>query len=315
MDVAPTLGRTRCVRLSRALAGSIAFAAALDTAASSQAADIVCLTPAVPGAIYDICSNKLVGTSGNDRIVVGSTLFTSYSIDAGQGDNTVQVSSGNATIIAGGGNNSFVVGSAHATIVAGGGANTVAAGSGGLFATFGSGANSIVAAGGNNSIVVGNGGNLIELGNGTDTIRAGNGSSTISTGGGHDILRFGNGNNSISSGAGNDMMRLGSGVNVITMGSGNDTVLANVVVTRGRAAAAARKKKRNRIDLGRGNDITNVRNGRHDVVDCGPGVDTVKADKKGFDTLIGCEKISYRKWRCASPGSTIPPCRRTVPTG
>ncbi|HEX5246637.1 MAG TPA: hypothetical protein VFW41_05855 [Gaiellaceae bacterium] len=46
------------------------------------------------------------------------------------------------------------------------------------------------------------------------------------------------------------------------------------------------------ILAGKGNDAIHARNGHHDTVDCGPGRDTVWADRS--DTLRGCEIVHVR---------------------
>jgi hypothetical protein len=46
------------------------------------------------------------------------------------------------------------------------------------------------------------------------------------------------------------------------------------------------------ILAGKGNDVIHARNGHHDTVDCGPGRDTVWADRS--DTLRGCEIVHAR---------------------
>ena len=43
------------------------------------------------------------------------------------------------------------------------------------------------------------------------------------------------------------------------------------------------------IAAGAGNDTVRAKNGRHDLVNCGTGRDTVYADRS--DRLIGCEII------------------------
>jgi hypothetical protein len=46
------------------------------------------------------------------------------------------------------------------------------------------------------------------------------------------------------------------------------------------------------ILAGKGNDMVHARNGHHDTVECGPGRDTVWADRS--DTLRGCEIVHVR---------------------
>jgi len=68
----------------------------------------------------------------------------------------------------------------------------------------------------------------------------------------------------VDGGTGDDRIVTGSGNDRVTGGGGRDT-----------------------IRTGAGDDQIDVADGRRDVVFCGPGNDTVKADR--FDVLHGCE--------------------------
>ena len=92
------------------------------------------------------------------------------------------------------------------------------------------------------------------------TVYGGAGNDTITGGAGNDTLDGGDGNDKLSGGPGNDVLKGGKG--------------------------------RDSYDGGAGNDVINSADGVAELVNCGKGKDTVKADKK--DKLKGCEKIARR---------------------
>ena len=85
----------------------------------------------------------------------------------------------------------------------------------------------------------------------------GGGRDRLSGGAGADVLHGGPGDDHLDGGPGDDHIHTGSGRNVVLAESGDDVV--------------------------------DARNGRRDVVDCGRGRDTVRADRQ--DVLRGCERV------------------------
>jgi Ca2+-binding RTX toxin-like protein len=94
------------------------------------------------------------------------------------------------------------------------------------------------------------------------------GTDTLRSGAANDLLSGDQGNDTLDSGAGNDDVRGGEGTDTIRAGDGNDKV--------GTADGVA------------------------DSVDCGPGDDTVTADRA--DQLAGCERVSFQD--VAAPGGS-----------
>jgi Tol biopolymer transport system component len=101
---------------------------------------------------------------------------------------------------------------------------------------------------------------------GGDRISGGRGNDRISGLGGADCLSGGAGNDRISGGAGNDTLSGGAGNDMISGGGG-----------------------RNKVSAGSGNDRINVVNHKKDIVNCGKGRDSVRADR--IDRLRGCERV------------------------
>jgi Ca2+-binding RTX toxin-like protein len=107
----------------------------------------------------------------------------------------------------------------------------------------------------------GSGGNDQILGDsGNDLLVGGSGNDRLIGGDGSDRLRGDNGNDRLSGGDGDDRLKGGPG--------------------------------RNRLSGGAGNDRLNGVNGRFDRLNCGPGVDRVRADR--IDRVRRCERIRRR---------------------
>jgi Ca2+-binding RTX toxin-like protein len=113
---------------------------------------------------------------------------------------------------------------------------------------------------------------------GDDRQSGGLGSDRLSGGAGNDKLFGGPGNDMLLAGPGNDTISGGGGRDRISGGPGND----RIVFGPGTAT----------INAGAGNDTINSRNRRRNVVECGAGRDSVKADR--IDVLRHCERVSRR---------------------
>ncbi len=105
-----------------------------------------------------------------------------------------------------------------------------------------------------------------------DAIATGSGVDRISAGGGSDLVCAGAGNDRIFGGPGNDRIFGGPGNDRITPGPGRD-----------------------HIDAGAGNDRVFSRDGRRDVIDCGPGHDVAIVD--AIDRTRRCEVVSRPRRR------------------
>jgi Ca2+-binding RTX toxin-like protein len=113
---------------------------------------------------------------------------------------------------------------------------------------------------------------------GDDRLSGGLGSDRLSGGAGSDKLFGGPGNDMLLAGPGNDTISGGGGRDRISGGLGND----RIVIGSGTAT----------INAGPGNDTITSRNRRRNVVECGPGRDSVKADR--IDVLRHCERVTRR---------------------
>jgi len=150
---------------------------------------------------------------------------------------------------------------------------------------------------GDDLLVGGNGDDTLDGGPGADdllgqqnndTLDGGSGPDRLSGGGGADTLRGGPGNDVLRGEGGNDKLYGQGGNDTLIGGPGNDTIRE---VPTAYVATDPLDTGRNRIEAGGGRDNIDVANGKRDVVDCGPGRDTVNADK--IDRLKNCEQRHY----------------------
>ena len=94
--------------------------------------------------------------------------------------------------------------------------------------------------------------------------------------GGDDCIYGHRHNDIIDGGDGNDLIDGGSGADRMKGGNGNDRIIG--------------RRGRNRYNGEAGDDTIYARNGVAETVDCGPGRDRVKADRR--DRLRRCERVS-----------------------
>jgi uncharacterized repeat protein (TIGR01451 family) len=122
------------------------------------------------------------------------------------------------------------------------------------------------------------GSDLLRGGDGGDCLWGGDGSDVLDGDGGDDGLWGGNGRDRLIGGAGNDRLRGGLMRDVLVGGDGDDQLLPGT--------------GRDLVRAGFGNDVINARDGSRDVIECGPGDDSVTADRS--DRLRGCEHVARR---------------------
>jgi Ca2+-binding RTX toxin-like protein len=114
---------------------------------------------------------------------------------------------------------------------------------------------------------------------GADRLQGNAGTDTLAGGGGRDLARGGGSGDLIHGGRRGDVLRGGGGRDVIEGGRGPDRI---------RAGSGT-----NRLSGGRGDDDLQARNGRADVIRCGPGADTVRADRRD-QVGRSCETVRRR---------------------
>jgi virginiamycin B lyase len=130
----------------------------------------------------------------------------------------------------------------------------------------GAGADRLSGTRGRDVIVSGSGNDRISARSGNDVVCAGPNNDVLYGGPGNDLLYGGSGNDRLFGGSGNDRLYGGPGNDRINPGPGRDHVFA-----------------------GPGNDRIFSRDGRRDVIDCGPGHDIAIVDR--IDRTRRCETV------------------------
>lgn len=123
---------------------------------------------------------------------------------------------------------------------------------------------------------------------GGDLLKGLGGDDCLEGGAGNDVLDGGDGNDRLAGSAGRDRLIGGRGDDKLTGGKGNDRLSGgpgNDTLAPGAGHDA--------IDAGAGNDTINAVDGVRETVECGPGRDTVRADRR--DRLEHCEKVTRKR--------------------
>jgi uncharacterized protein DUF11/hemolysin type calcium-binding protein len=113
---------------------------------------------------------------------------------------------------------------------------------------------------------------------GDDCLFGGEGADVLDGDGGDDTLSGGDGRDRLFGGAGNDRVLGGAKGDELHGDTGDDQLFPGT--------------GRDRVWGGAGNDVISARDGSRDVIDCGPGLDRVTADRR--DRLRGCERVTRR---------------------
>ena len=194
-------------------------------------------------------------------------------VNAGQGQATVYVNTGDVVVNLSGYNN-VVTGfdAAGAAAVTGSDGNVSVSGSqGSTTADLGNG-NDAVSLGGYN--------NVVTLGDGTDIVNAGQGNGTITLGGGNDQVTVGGYWNTVVAGDGNDQVSGAQGNTSVMLGNGTDSVsltgYSNVIQVGGGSDTIVAGAGNDKVTAGGGND-TIILQGWSNTVTLGAGADTVNA--------------------------------------
>jgi Ca2+-binding RTX toxin-like protein len=172
-------------------------------------------------------SGTIVGGGGDNRIIIPASVAGGWSINTGNGDDTVlALGSGNDTISAGGGHNAIMLGSGN-NVVQSTGDDTVSAGSG---------HETIAATGTSSDVIFGNSSALFFVATGgSATVFGGSGSDTFFGGTGPDEVHGGTGGNNFlvagtgaatlfGGGNGDQLFAAGSGAQALHAGAGNETL-------------------------------------------------------------------------------------------
>jgi hypothetical protein len=127
---------------------------------------------------------------------------------------------------------------------------------------------------------------IVEGTNAGDRLQGGLTSQTILGLGGRDLIDGDDGGDCILGGEGPDVLNGDDGSDWVDGGPGDDRIFTSTAGGPGDG-----------IWGDTGNDKVFAVNGSKDVIDCGPGKDTVQADKKIDEVAGNCEKVKKSKFR------------------
>jgi uncharacterized repeat protein (TIGR01451 family) len=113
---------------------------------------------------------------------------------------------------------------------------------------------------------------------GNDCLYGGDGNDVLDGDGGDDSLWGSDGRDRLFGGSGNDRLLGGAKADELHGDTGDDELAAGT--------------GRDRVWGGPGDDTISARDGSRDVIDCGAGLDRVRADRR--DRLRGCERVTRR---------------------
>jgi uncharacterized repeat protein (TIGR01451 family) len=119
---------------------------------------------------------------------------------------------------------------------------------------------------------------LLRGDDGDDCLSGGAGDDVVDGDGGNDRISGGDGRDRLIGGTGNDRILGGKKSDQIDAGPGDDQIVPGT--------------GRDHVRAGSGNDVIDARDASRDVVDCGPGTDQVRADRR--DVLRHCEQVVRR---------------------
>ena len=261
----------------------------------------------------------LDGGAGNDEISGGPGDDT---LDGGEGDDVLRGGDGDDMLDGADGNDVLLGGAGADDLSGGDGADVIRGGSGDDIISGGDGDDDLSGGIGNDAILGGDGADVIRGGPGDDVLGGGDGPDVLFGGAGDDLLNgsggadqlFGGpgddtllddsadgvgGDDYLSGGPGNDRLQSGHGEDRLDGGPGNDTLDPGVNTDHTRG--------------GPGDDVVilvagDVDEGRIEVIEGGPGADTLLLD--GFRPQDISEMIE--RTRAASDSTSVPEFSFTV---
>ena len=182
-------------------------------------------------AVFTQVSGVVIETfGGNDKVSIGRGVrapngaLMSFTIDVGNGNDSVDAGDGNDTIRGGDGNDS-IRGRGGDDRIEGGNGNDSCNGEGGNDdLSGGAGVDSLAGGLGNDKMSGDDGNDLVSGDDGDDSIQGGSGRDTLNGGNGRDGVEGGADDDTINGGSADDNLRGESGRDTIRGGTGNDSI-------------------------------------------------------------------------------------------
>ncbi len=248
------------------------------------------------------CGNAVAGTEGADRII--GTAAGAQVLALGGGDR-VSAAGSDDCVFGGAGDDALSGNAGNDRVSAGGDPDRVYGRSGDDAVSGNSGDDRVDGGSGKDTVYGRRDHDHVRGGSGEDVVRGGFGEDRVLGGGGADALSGNLGDDRVSAGAGDDRVFGRSGDDGASGNAGNDRVSAGTGNDRayGRSGddGVSGNAGDDRVDGGTGrdrlfgrggDDLIDARDTERDVVYCGTGRDTVRADRG--DLLRGCERVFRR---------------------
>ncbi len=225
-------------------------------------------------------SSGMTFTPTSDWVTNTFKVSTAVPITGGTGDDDLDGTDGDDSIYGGDGNDDVNGGAGDDTLYGEDGNDTVNGGDGN---------DRVYGGNGNDNVNGGNGNDRLFGDAGNDTLNGGNGNDNVNGGNGNDNASGGNGNDTLNGGRGNDRLRGGSGNDRLVGGAGRDRLIGG--------------PGRDTLNGGAGNDTIDARDnqktragGKGDKVNCGTGVDRVRANSNDRISR-NCEFVNGQRRR------------------
>lgn len=182
-------------------------------------------------AVFTQVSGVVIETfGGNDKVSIGRGIrapngaLMSFTIDVGNGNDSVDAGDGNDTIRGGDGNDTIRGRGGDDRIEGGNGNDSVSGEGGDDDLSGGAGVDSLAGGLGNDKMSGDDGNDLVSGDDGDDSIQGGSGRDTLNGGNGRDRVEGGADDDTMSGGSGDDNLRGESGRDTIRGGLGNDSI-------------------------------------------------------------------------------------------
>jgi Ca2+-binding RTX toxin-like protein len=248
------------------------------------------------------CGNAVAGTEGADRII--GTAAGAQVLALG-GSDRVSAAGSDDCVFGGAGNDALSGNSGDDRVSAGADGDRVYGRTGDDAVSGNSGDDRVDGGAGKDTVFGRRDQDHVRGGSEEDVVRGGFGDDRVLGGGGADALSGNPGDDRVSAGAGDDRVFGRSGEDGASGNAGNDRVSAGTGDDRayGRSGddGVSGNAGDDRVDGGTGrdrlfgrggDDLIDARDTERDVVYCGTGRDTVRADRR--DLLRGCERVFRR---------------------
>ena len=167
--------------------------------------------------VYVNTGDVVVNLAGYNNLVTGFDEAGAAAAAGADGNVSVSGSQGSTSVDLGNGNDTVSLGGYNNVVALGDGTDVVSAGQGNGTITLGNGNDQVAIGGYWNTVVAGDGNDQVSGSQGNTSVTLGNGADSVSLGGYSNVIQVGGGSDTITAGAGNDQLTAANGNNTITL--------------------------------------------------------------------------------------------------